>query len=145
MNGDALKSIYRLSLYPLQVQYCMHLFLSKFPSNNFYEGTLQNGVTIIERQLTGIDFHGQCQIGPCSFMCKWETKFMYYYYFLLFKSLNFNIYSKILQHANKVHFLQHANQVHFLQHACCLCSSIHSKFMHVILQQLHRIKAAIWK
>nr|XP_016477754.1 PREDICTED: regulator of nonsense transcripts 1 homolog isoform X2 [Nicotiana tabacum] len=40
----------------LQVQYRMHPALSEFPSNSFYEGTLQNGVTINERQSTGIDF-----------------------------------------------------------------------------------------
>uniref|UniRef100_A0A0D6QVX1 Uncharacterized protein n=1 Tax=Araucaria cunninghamii TaxID=56994 RepID=A0A0D6QVX1_ARACU len=40
----------------LQVQYRMHPSLSEFPSNNFYEGTLQNGVTVNERQLSGIDF-----------------------------------------------------------------------------------------
>ncbi|KAF3335494.1 regulator of nonsense transcripts 1 [Carex littledalei] len=40
----------------LQVQYRMHPSLSEFPSNCFYEGTLQNGVTINERQMTGIDF-----------------------------------------------------------------------------------------
>lgn len=39
-----------------QVQYRMHPSLSEFPSNCFYEGTLQNGVTINERQMTGIDF-----------------------------------------------------------------------------------------
>ncbi|ONK58988.1 uncharacterized protein A4U43_C08F1810 [Asparagus officinalis] len=40
----------------LQVQYRMHPCLSEFPSNSFYEGTLQNGVTVNERQTTGIDF-----------------------------------------------------------------------------------------
>eukprot|EP00854_Cymbomonas_tetramitiformis_P006173 gene6173-7402_t len=40
----------------LQVQYRMHPCLSEFPSNNFYEGTLQNGVTMNERQQPGIDF-----------------------------------------------------------------------------------------
>ena len=30
----------------LQVQYRMHPALSEFPSNLFYEGTLQNGVTV---------------------------------------------------------------------------------------------------
>eukprot|EP00252_Welwitschia_mirabilis_P000533 TRINITY_DN10503_c0_g1_i5.p1 TRINITY_DN10503_c0_g1~~TRINITY_DN10503_c0_g1_i5.p1 ORF type:complete len:1206 (+),score=237.50 TRINITY_DN10503_c0_g1_i5:291-3908(+) len=40
----------------LQVQYRMHPSLSEFPSNNFYEGTLQNGVTVNERLLAGIDF-----------------------------------------------------------------------------------------
>jgi regulator of nonsense transcripts 1 len=34
----------------------MHPCLSEFPSNCFYEGTLQNGVTVNERQLSGIDF-----------------------------------------------------------------------------------------
>jgi regulator of nonsense transcripts 1 len=33
----------------LQVQYRMHPVLSEFPSNTFYEGTLQNGVTLAER------------------------------------------------------------------------------------------------
>ncbi|KAL8141794.1 hypothetical protein V2J09_014826 [Rumex salicifolius] len=40
----------------LQVQYRMHPCLSEFPSNNFYEGTLQNGVTVNERLSSGIDF-----------------------------------------------------------------------------------------
>ncbi|GJN32352.1 hypothetical protein PR202_gb20855 [Eleusine coracana subsp. coracana] len=40
----------------LQVQYRMHPCLSEFPSNCFYEGTLQNGVTVNERQSSGIDF-----------------------------------------------------------------------------------------
>ncbi|KAH9539277.1 hypothetical protein CY35_15G049600 [Sphagnum magellanicum] len=40
----------------LQVQYRMHPCLSEFPSNSFYEGTLQNGVTIAERLQSQIDF-----------------------------------------------------------------------------------------
>jgi regulator of nonsense transcripts 1 len=40
----------------LQVQYRMHPALSEFPSNTFYEGTLQNGVTVIERTLPSLDF-----------------------------------------------------------------------------------------
>uniref|UniRef100_A0A1I7XFY1 DNA helicase n=1 Tax=Heterorhabditis bacteriophora TaxID=37862 RepID=A0A1I7XFY1_HETBA len=40
----------------LQVQYRMHPVLSAFPSNVFYEGSLQNGVTETERQLRGIDW-----------------------------------------------------------------------------------------
>jgi len=35
----------------LQVQYRMHPALSEFPSNMFYEGSLQNGVTETDRQL----------------------------------------------------------------------------------------------
>lgn len=40
----------------LQVQYRMHPCLSEFPSNTFYEGTLQNGVTVEERIMKGVDF-----------------------------------------------------------------------------------------
>ncbi|XP_071965805.1 regulator of nonsense transcripts 1-like [Antedon mediterranea] len=40
----------------LQVQYRMHPELSKFPSNIFYEGSLQNGVTASERVTRGIEF-----------------------------------------------------------------------------------------
>lgn len=39
----------------LQVQYRMHPTLSEFPSNMFYEGTLQNGVSDIERILPGVE------------------------------------------------------------------------------------------
>ncbi len=40
----------------LQVQYRMHPCLSEFPSNMFYEGTLQNGVTAPERLRRDVDF-----------------------------------------------------------------------------------------
>ncbi|GKY90300.1 ATP-dependent helicase NAM7 [Mayamaea pseudoterrestris] len=44
----------------LQVQYRMHPALSEFPSNMFYEGSLQNGVTEADRQLMDLpDFHGK--------------------------------------------------------------------------------------
>lgn len=36
----------------MQVQYRMHPALSEFPSNTFYEGALQNGVTEAERAST---------------------------------------------------------------------------------------------
>ena len=39
----------------LQVQYRMHPTLSKFPSNFFYEGALQNGVNAEDRKLP-VDF-----------------------------------------------------------------------------------------
>mmetsp|Transcript_32338 Transcript_32338/g.50133 ORF Transcript_32338/g.50133 Transcript_32338/m.50133 type:complete len:1034 (+) Transcript_32338:241-3342(+) len=38
----------------LQVQYRMHPALSEFPSNMFYEGSLQNGVTEADRQLLNV-------------------------------------------------------------------------------------------
>jgi regulator of nonsense transcripts 1 len=40
----------------LQVQYRMHPCLSEWPSNTFYEGTLQNGVAINERLLKNLKF-----------------------------------------------------------------------------------------
>lgn len=40
----------------LEVQYRMHPELSRFPSNFFYEGSLQNGVCADERKLSKIDF-----------------------------------------------------------------------------------------
>jgi regulator of nonsense transcripts 1 len=40
----------------LAVQYRMHPCLSEFPSNMFYEGTLQNGVTAPERLRKNVDF-----------------------------------------------------------------------------------------
>jgi regulator of nonsense transcripts 1 len=40
----------------LQVQYRMHPCLSEFPSNTFYEGTLQNGVTVTDREMKGVEF-----------------------------------------------------------------------------------------
>ncbi|GAO50427.1 hypothetical protein G7K_4553-t1 [Saitoella complicata NRRL Y-17804] len=40
----------------LTVQYRMHPCLSEFPSNMFYEGTLQNGVSSSERSAKNVDF-----------------------------------------------------------------------------------------
>ncbi|KAI0989584.1 hypothetical protein GJ496_006647 [Pomphorhynchus laevis] len=40
----------------LQVQYRMHPSLSSFPSNIFYEGSLQNGVTADERVVSSLNF-----------------------------------------------------------------------------------------
>ena len=40
----------------LAVQYRMHPALSEFPSNAFYEGMLQNGVTADDRRAAGFDF-----------------------------------------------------------------------------------------
>ena len=39
----------------LTVQYRMHPCLSEFPSNTYYDGTLQNGVTIEEREYKGAE------------------------------------------------------------------------------------------
>eukprot|EP01025_Chloroclados_australasicus_P031642 TRINITY_DN3197_c1_g1_i1.p1 TRINITY_DN3197_c1_g1~~TRINITY_DN3197_c1_g1_i1.p1 ORF type:complete len:1086 (-),score=127.84 TRINITY_DN3197_c1_g1_i1:961-3822(-) len=40
----------------LNVQYRMHPCLSEFPSNTFYEGSLQNGVTVAERSVQSPHF-----------------------------------------------------------------------------------------
>merc|ERR1712070_710374 len=40
----------------LEVQYRMHPCLSKFPSNTFYEGALQNGISASERAHASADF-----------------------------------------------------------------------------------------
>ncbi|CAG0921359.1 unnamed protein product, partial [Notodromas monacha] len=40
----------------LEVQYRMHPELSRFPSSFFYDGSLQDGVTRVERRLKNIDF-----------------------------------------------------------------------------------------
>ncbi len=50
LNDTSLKPI------RLQVQYRMHPCLSEWPSNTFYEGTLQNGVSINDRLLKAIKF-----------------------------------------------------------------------------------------
>ena len=39
----------------LQVQYRMHPALSEFPSNLFYDGTLQNGVTVGKMRLYSLN------------------------------------------------------------------------------------------
>lgn len=54
----------------LQVQYRMHPALSMFPSNIFYEGSLQNGVTETERILPGIEFNWPQPEKPSFF---WST------------------------------------------------------------------------
>ncbi|KAL4460510.1 hypothetical protein ABPG74_000261 [Tetrahymena malaccensis] len=51
----------------LQVQYRMHPDLSIFPSNTFYEGTLQNGVTFNDRQFHG-DFPWPNKNKPLMFL-----------------------------------------------------------------------------
>lgn len=57
-SGFAVAYNYKRLGFPciLQVQYRMHPALSEFPSNSFYEGTLQNGVTTNERIQHGINF-----------------------------------------------------------------------------------------
>ena len=60
--------------YAVQVQYRMHPALSEFPSNSFYEGTLQNGVTMAERIQPGLNFPWPQPDNPCSSMCSWARR-----------------------------------------------------------------------
>ncbi|CAB1119331.1 unnamed protein product [Ectocarpus sp. CCAP 1310/34] len=52
----------------LQVQYRMHPCLSEWPSNMFYEGTLQNGVTEGERVMDQVDFPWPVPSKPMFFL-----------------------------------------------------------------------------
>lgn len=52
----------------LQVQYRMHPCLSEFPSNSFYEGTLQNGVTVGDRARPALDFPWPNPDAPMMFL-----------------------------------------------------------------------------
>jgi regulator of nonsense transcripts 1 len=67
LNKNAVKAGFNQSLFErlillgirpvrLQVQYRMHPSLSDFPSNMFYDGSLQNGVTVGERLCKNVDF-----------------------------------------------------------------------------------------
>ena len=51
----------------LEVQYRMHPALSEFPSNSFYEGCLQNGVTAAERDGADLAFPWPCPTRPQMF------------------------------------------------------------------------------
>ena len=58
LNSSLFERLVTLGLRPirLQVQYRMHPCLSEFPSNTFYEGSLQNGVTASDRDTSHVDF-----------------------------------------------------------------------------------------
>lgn len=58
LNQSLFERLVKLSFTPirLNVQYRMHPCLSEFPSNMFYEGSLQNGVTIQDRLRKDVDF-----------------------------------------------------------------------------------------
>jgi len=58
LNQSLFERLVKLNFTPirLNVQYRMHPCLSEFPSNMFYEGSLQNGVTIRDRLRKDVDF-----------------------------------------------------------------------------------------
>lgn len=51
----------------LTIQYRMHPCLSEFPSNMFYDGSLQNGVTMAQRLRRDVDFPWPVQDTPMMF------------------------------------------------------------------------------
>ena len=53
----------------LEVQYRMHPALSRFPSDFFYEGSLQNGINSFEREMRNIDFPWPQPSKPMFFYC----------------------------------------------------------------------------
>ena len=55
----------------------MHPILSEFPSNTFYEGTLQNGVTHAEREMHAIDFPWPVASKPTMFYVSQVPKSQY--------------------------------------------------------------------
>ncbi|CAD6186228.1 unnamed protein product [Caenorhabditis auriculariae] len=60
----------------LEVQYRMHPALSAFPSNVFYEGSLQNGVSENDRQLRGVDWEWPVHGSPTMFWSCYGTEEM---------------------------------------------------------------------
>lgn len=58
LNQSLFERLVRLNLTPirLNIQYRMHPCLSEFPSNMFYEGSLQNGVSAPNRIRKDVDF-----------------------------------------------------------------------------------------
>lgn len=58
----------------LNVQYRMHPCLSAFPSNMFYEGTLQNGVTMADRLRDDVDFPWPVAENPMMFWANLGTE-----------------------------------------------------------------------
>lgn len=69
MNVSMFERLINLGIRPvrLNVQYRMHPCLSMFPSNKFYDGSLQNGVTADERTATDINFKWPVPYQPMLF------------------------------------------------------------------------------
>ena len=69
LNQSLFERLVKLNCTPirLQVQYRMHPCLSDFPSNMFYDGSLQNGVTMQERLRREVDFPWPVADSPMMF------------------------------------------------------------------------------
>lgn len=76
LNQSLFERLVKLNLVPirLNVQYRMHPCLSEFPSNMFYEGSLQNGVTITERLRKDVDFPWPVAETPMMFWSNMGTE-----------------------------------------------------------------------
>lgn len=69
LNQSLFERLVRLNFVPirLNVQYRMHPCLSEFPSNMFYDGSLQNGVTVQNRLRKDVDFPWPVADSPMMF------------------------------------------------------------------------------
>lgn len=70
LNMSLFERLIRMGNRPLrlQIQYRMHPALSVFPSDTFYEGSLQNGVSATQRTMTSFDFPWPDPSKPMFFM-----------------------------------------------------------------------------
>ncbi|KAI8827077.1 P-loop containing nucleoside triphosphate hydrolase protein [Fimicolochytrium jonesii] len=73
LNQSLFERLILLNVRPirLEVQYRMHPCLSDFPSNMFYEGSLQNGVTVQERLRKDVAFPWPVPETPMFFHCSY--------------------------------------------------------------------------
>ncbi|KAK7992860.1 hypothetical protein PG988_001654 [Apiospora saccharicola] len=71
LNQSLFERLVRIGFTPirLNIQYRMHPCLSKFPSNMFYEGSLQNGVSAPNRIRKDVDFPWPVAESPMMFWC----------------------------------------------------------------------------
>ncbi len=69
LNSSLFERLVTVGLRPIRltVQYRMHPALSEFPSNTFYEGSLQNGVSEADRQAPDIKFPWPVKEKPMMF------------------------------------------------------------------------------
>ena len=76
LNQSLFERLVILGLSPirLQVQYRMHPCLSEFPSNMFYEGSLQNGITMQQRLRKDVEFPWPVADSPMMFWSNLGTE-----------------------------------------------------------------------
>ena len=76
LNQSLFERLVNLGMAPirLKIQYRMHPCLSEYPSNMFYEGALQNGVTQQQRVRKEVDFPWPVSDMPMMFWCNMGTE-----------------------------------------------------------------------